>query len=91
MGSCIQLLLGGPAITKEFAGYYRRSSENVAAKLKAQKNRGIVKDPHAIQPELLEVCIHFVNLDTGIIWHTVVASDFACRQWPASTTTERKY
>jgi len=23
--------------------------------LKAQKNRGIVKDPHAIQPELLEV------------------------------------
>jgi len=64
MGSCIQLLLGGPAIIKEFAGYYRRSSENVAAKLKAQKNRGIV-DPHAIQ-----LCIHFMNLDTVIIWHT---------------------
>jgi len=49
VGSCIQLLLSGPAITTKFAGYYRKSPRKIAKKLKAQKKRGIVKDPHAIQ------------------------------------------
>ena len=49
VGSCIQLLLAGHAISAASAGSYRRSPKKVAEKLKAQKKRGIVKDPHAIQ------------------------------------------
>ena len=49
VGSCIQLLLAGHAISTTSAGSYRRSPKKVAEKLKAQKKRGIVKDPHAIQ------------------------------------------
>ena len=66
VGSCIQLLLSGSAITTELADPYRRSSKEVAKKLKAQREGGIVKDPRAIQ--VLEVC-YLCNswYGTGII------------------------
>ena len=62
VGSCIQLLLSGSAITTELADPYRRSSKEVAQKLRAQRQRGIVKDPRAVQ--VLEVCylIHDMEL-----------------------------
>jgi uncharacterized protein (UPF0147 family) len=54
VGSCIQLLLSGSAITTELADPYRKSAKEVAKKLKAQRKRGTVKDPRALQ--VLEVC-----------------------------------
>ena len=49
VGSCIQFLLSGPAITIKYAGTYRKSSKEIAKKLKPHKKRGTVKDPRAIQ------------------------------------------
>ena len=49
VGACIQLLLSGPAIDTGSAGPYRRSPKRVDKELKAQKKRGVVKNPHAIQ------------------------------------------
>jgi len=53
VGTCIQLLLHGSEIITEKVGSYRKTAQQVASKLKAQKAMGTVKDPHAI--ELLEV------------------------------------
>jgi hypothetical protein len=55
VGTCIQLLLHGSEIVTEKVGSYRKTAQQVASKLKAQKAMGTVKDPHAI--ELLEVQI----------------------------------
>ncbi len=63
VGSCIQLLLSGPAITTEFAGPYKKSSKTVAKKLDALKKTGIVKDPRAIR--VLEVSLHFMIQKQG--------------------------
>jgi len=63
VGSCIQLLLSGSAITTGLADPYRRSSKEVAKQLKAQRERGIVKDPRAIQ--VLEVCYLIHGMELG--------------------------
>ena len=76
VGSCIQLLLSGPAITTKSAGPYKKSPKEVAEELKAQKKRGIVKDPHAIQ--VLDVGDFFHIPEPGLISHTAVARNFAC-------------
>lgn len=57
VGACIQLLLHGSEVVTEKLGTYRKTAEKVASKLKDQKARGTVTDPHAI--ELLEVCDSF--------------------------------
>ncbi|KDR74151.1 hypothetical protein GALMADRAFT_227844 [Galerina marginata CBS 339.88] len=61
IGTCIQLLLHGSVMVTERAGSYRKRAEVVAAKLKAQKVAGTVKDPHAIQ--VLELAIS--HAETG--------------------------
>ena len=84
VGSCIQLLLSGPAITTKFAGPYKKRPREIADKLKAQKRRGIVKDPHAIQ--VLDVggfsfSGHIASQKTlapDISHFTAVARNFAC-------------
>ena len=75
VGSCIQLLLSGPAITTKHAGPYRKSPGKIADKLKAQKKRGIVKNPHAIR--VLDVRWFFGHIGRNLIF-TAVARNFAC-------------
>jgi hypothetical protein len=74
VGTCIQLLLSGHAITTPYAGPYRKSPKIVAEKLKAQKRRGVVKNLHAIH--VLDVCNLFHVMETGLI--SLVARNFAC-------------
>jgi len=78
VGSCIQLLLSGPAITTKHAGPYRKSPRKIADRLKAQKKRGIVKDPHAIQVLDVGGFHSVISQNLALISHTAVARNFAC-------------
>ncbi|KAH6906339.1 hypothetical protein BKA70DRAFT_1287291 [Coprinopsis sp. MPI-PUGE-AT-0042] len=48
VGACIQLLLAGSSFTSEAeAGTYKKTPQEIAAKLKAQEQSGVVKEPNA--------------------------------------------
>lgn len=75
VGTCIQLLLHGSEIVTEKPGSYRKTAQQVASKLKAQKAMGTVKDPHAI--ELLEVYNLFQDGENRLMQYPL-ARNSAC-------------
>ena len=63
VGSCIQLLLSGSAITRSWLT--RRSSKEVAKKLKDQRKRGIVKDQRQRAIQILVCCYLIHGMELG--------------------------
>lgn len=75
VGACIQLLLAGTTFIFN-AGTYQRTAEEIAAKLKKQRNSGIVQEPTGMR--LLEVSSRFNSCSRSVLIFSDTARYMAC-------------